>query len=1274
MKFCVAAILVALLPAGHFLFAGVLPCDVAVVGGGSAGVAAAWSAAARGARTVLVERNSVLGGTSTAGGVSSWEPVCGARGLPEMLYGRLHAKGKAGVYRFARHIAWDKNVPSPFPGALLEIDDGVPYSATLRRHGPGMKDEAWFRANCRGVIFEPGAMAHEMRSILEETGRCRVLTDVSFVSLKRSNGRVVQLALSNGDVLEPKVVIDACGAVAKAAGCELMRSARPNGATLMYRVRPGGTAEAVPAPKCWWAKDYPLAFCMKLPSGEIAVNMLPTIDGEEVRRLAPGQSSLDECRRRVRAHWAWMRTKWPEFASWEISWIAPELAQRDTFRVRGDAVLTGADVRAGVRPSDEIASADHALDAHGGEGFGGELAQPYGIPYRCLIAAGVENLLLAGRIASFDTVAASSCRLSRTMMKLGEAAGAAAAHAVQEGVSIRSVHASDIRDIYVSPLGDDSAPGTRRSPVATPARALELAAGRFGAVVHFAGGFYSLSAPLRLKSEHAGITLAALPGAVPVLSGGRRISGWTRRPDGWWSANVDPAWRFSQLYVNDRRRLRPYLPRTGYYWVAEKVPVPPGVRPTKFYCREGDVRCDMRDFGRIEFCSFQNWVMSRVPLADFDPATRLVTLAGGVHRPGQCELTDEHWYRLDNVRDALGEVPGEWYLENDGALLYVPEKGEDLPSAVVVAPELGRLVEVEGADGVTFSGLTFAHARWDVPEKGHPACQAESRISPWAVSVVDSSRVVFERCVFRHMGASALEFGRRARACRAVSCEFYDLGGGGVHVGPGWDGSNPGDNSTDFARMPAANYAWDCEVTNCFVACGGRVQPAAVGIWVTHAPQTRIFGNTVTDFYYSGMSVGWNWALGTNSTWANEIAYNRVARIGRGVLSDLGGIYMLGAQRGTVLHGNYIHDVTRSRYGAWGVYFDSGSSFITVSNNLVRSCSDGGWYLARLSAQNNVVGNIFENSVAYQICPMPRRSESSASLFASNILKWARGPLMPQDPGPASVRFFGNVAFAPPCADIPAGFSRMQSDPSGYAERCRALERGAGCSFRPSVLSLPRPPDVYPPAPPRRQVFVEHGDFESLPAGSSWPGWTVYSPSPSLVRVSDERAASGTHSLCVTDDGKPGYRPFLESLAYRAGGPLRIAFDLYLERGARPRFETRDNDAYVLAAGPVVSVDAQGRFCAGGGRVLCDAVYGKWLHIELSCLLGGESTPVYSLEIAVPGEPAPRRWADLRMHPRFTSLGWTGIISHAAGAERFFVDNFTISDPETPAEEKGRRK
>lgn len=420
-----------------------LATDVVVVGGGSAGFAAAWNAARLGSSVVLVERADRLGGTSTVGGVSNWEPDCGATGTPRIVYERMRRKpNAAGVYVIDRHRSWDDPEKGVFPGALCVIDPSLDYTKTLRRHGPGMDDKAWFRENCHGVIFEPLALADTMREMLDETGRCRTMLKTSFVSAEKdAQGNVLLLTLSDGTVVRPKIVIDACGAVCNAIGCRMMKSPRPNGVSLIYRVTSDGercAEELAAQPECWWG-SFPCAFCERFPNGDICVNMLPTMTGEDAAARSPGDL-YSECRRRVFAHWAWMKARWPEFASWRIKEVCDEVACRETFRVEGEYVLTGADVVNGVRPADEIAIADHALDSHGGRGFGGELKGPYGIPFRCLLPKGTANVMIVGRCASFDEVAASSCRLSRTMMQLGEAAGIAAHTAIDRGIPLREVH------------------------------------------------------------------------------------------------------------------------------------------------------------------------------------------------------------------------------------------------------------------------------------------------------------------------------------------------------------------------------------------------------------------------------------------------------------------------------------------------------------------------------------------------------------------------------------------------------------------------------------------------------------------------------------------------------------------------------------------------------------------------------------------------------------------------------------------------------------------
>ena len=112
-------------------------------------------------------------------------------------------------------------------------------------------------------------------------------------------------------------------------------------------------------------------------------------------------------------------------------------------------MLTENDLLAGIRGQqhdDIICLADHAMDTHGSHTRGiGELSAPYGVPYRCLVPKGQRNLLVACRAASFSSLAASSCRLSRTMMQLGQAAGTAAALAQELKVDLPDVPPAPLR-------------------------------------------------------------------------------------------------------------------------------------------------------------------------------------------------------------------------------------------------------------------------------------------------------------------------------------------------------------------------------------------------------------------------------------------------------------------------------------------------------------------------------------------------------------------------------------------------------------------------------------------------------------------------------------------------------------------------------------------------------------------------------------------------------------------------------------------------------------
>jgi hypothetical protein len=125
---------------------------------------------------------------------------------------------------------------------------------------------------------------------------------------------------------------------------------------------------------------------------------------------------------------------------------------REGPRLVGRYVLTEHDLLSGLSGQthdDLVTIADHARDTHGadtGRAGTGELSQPYGVPFRCLLPKEFDNVAVACRGASFSSVAASSCRLSRTMMQLGQAAGTAAALAVRRGLaSLAALPSAELR-------------------------------------------------------------------------------------------------------------------------------------------------------------------------------------------------------------------------------------------------------------------------------------------------------------------------------------------------------------------------------------------------------------------------------------------------------------------------------------------------------------------------------------------------------------------------------------------------------------------------------------------------------------------------------------------------------------------------------------------------------------------------------------------------------------------------------------------------------------
>lgn len=320
-------------------------------------------------------------------------------------------------------------------------------------------------------------------------------------------------------------------------------------------------------------------------------------------------------------------------------------------------------------------------------------------------------------------------------------------------------------------------------------------------------------------------------------------------------------------------------------------------------------------------------------------------------RPGTTFSTVQYSspFYIENALELL-DTPGEWYFNRaTDELFYWPKDGENMATADAYVPVIEQLVTIKGdstttkANNIQFYGITFEYGTWLRPDvEGVVFHQAGGVIDPneegWTlghVFVEYAEDIRFERNTFRHMGSTALILYNAVHDSVVVGNVFQDISEGAISVGK-------------YHR----NYplpVWDEVSTNNLIS-NNLIRDTGVEYWSSVAiigymtDTLEISHNDIRNNPYSGISVGWDWE-GTldisDYSRDNKILNNKVDTVMR-ITTDGGGIYTLGKQPHSIIDGNYVRNVMVHGKGA--IYPDQGTSFYTISNNIVENITpDSRW-------------------------------------------------------------------------------------------------------------------------------------------------------------------------------------------------------------------------------------------------------------------------------------------------------------------------------------------
>lgn len=584
---------------------------------------------------------------------------------------------------------------------------------------------------------------------------------------------------------------------------------------------------------------------------------------------------------------------------------------------------------------------------------------------------------------------------------------------------------SNTATIYISQTtGNDSYSGLlpeydggSHGPLRSLTRALELIGGiRSGKAyqplsVQFIGDYY-LERSIDVGAQYLlhiydtsdtvirDITFESYGNTRAKIIGGRKITGFQKdrfNGEDCFSVYVpevkEKGMRFSDLYTDEKVLNVARYPREGVFTAVatEYDTMAYGhTRGSRWFIAHKEELAEIPDIENAGVSFFHWWLDEHAKVESYDRETGKLTMNARSWYAMMADYTGKFghvdtYYCLENVAKGFGN-DDSWYLDQETGMLYykpadMTVKAEEI---AVYAPTRSELIRVTGTpenkvSGIRFKNLDFMCSKGDYlcikPNRidgtmePHAGCGQSHFEGVSAIKFNYADNCAMRNCRMYCLGFHAVEIGKGSESIRIEDCELFELGGSGIKL----LGNTAEEPETDACRHNT--------IRKNYIHHPSRRYRAACGIIAMHTSHNEISENEICYLDYSGLSLGWVWGYRPSNTRCNLIRGNHIHHVGGGQISDLGAIYTLGQQDGTVIEDNILHDVYSKFYGAHAIHSDEGSSFILYENNTVYASKQNCFHL-HYGTGNVLRKNLF--GFADQALIRTSRYEGATSIIFEN--------------------------------------------------------------------------------------------------------------------------------------------------------------------------------------------------------------------------------------------------------------------------------------------------